>query len=302
MPVVGLDTCICYRCGKTQPHNAYYQSYSKLYGAYKHLPICKKCCDDVYLEYLDLYDDSVRAMKRLCMALDLYFDKSSFTSCDPTDEKVVGKYFRRLNMIQNQGKDFGTSINEGVEFTEKEPDKKKKKNDDDEEEKQAIDPRFIKKWGKGFEAADYDILQEHYKYLTDANPNRDSNQEIFINDLCYTQMQKMKALRDGRVDDYNKLTESYRKSFTQAGLKTVRDSSATDDFVLGVTIETMEKTAPAEYYLDKERYKDFDGLSDYIERFLLRPLRNLQFGTHDRDKEYYVKDEESGDMDAEHEE
>ena len=29
---------------------------------------------------------------------------------------------------------------------------------------------------------------------------------------------------------------------------------------------------------------------DYIKRFLLRPLRNLQYGTTDRDTEFYVKD------------
>lgn len=301
MPV-GIDTCICYRCGKTKPHKDYYQSYSKMYGAYKHLPVCKQCCDEIYLDYFDQYDDSIKAMKRLCMALDLYFDGDLFAKCDPVDVKVVGKYFRKLNMIQYQGKDFGTSIDEGIEFNERAPDKKKKK-DDEDEQKQTIDPRFIKKWGTGFEAADYDILQEHYKYLTDANPNRDSNQEIFINDLCYTQMQKMKALRDGRVDDYNKLTESYRKSFTQAGLKTVRDNSINEDFILGVTIEDMEKYTPAEYYKDKEKYKDHDGIGEYIERFMLRPLRNLQFGTHDRDEEYHVKDEdESGDIDADDEE
>ena len=51
-----------------------------------------------------------------------------------------------------------------------------------------------------------------------------------------------------------------------------------------------------EYYKDKSLYKDFDGLGDYFERFVKRPLRNLMTGSTDRDFEYCVK-EKSGDID-----
>ena len=39
-------------------------------------------------------------------------------------------------------------------------------------------------------------------------------------------------------------------------------------------------------------YKDFDGIGEYFKRFVLRPLKNLQLGTTDRDKEFFVSDEE----------
>ena len=103
----------------------------------------------------------------------------------------------------------------------------------------------------------------------------------------------MKAVREGRVDDYNKLTESYRKTFTQAGLKTVKDTNTIEEFTVGVTAETIEKYTPAEYYKNKSLYKDHDNIGDYINRFLLRPLRNLMQGTKDRDVEFFVKDEET---------
>ena len=106
----------------------------------------------------------------------------------------------------------------------------------------------------------------------------------------------MRAVRESRVDDYNKLTESYRKTFTQAGLKTVQENTVNDDDCWGVWQARIAKYTPEEYYKNKKLYKDFDGLQDYIERFVLRPLRNLMFGTQDRDKEYYVH-EESEDVD-----
>ena len=58
----------------------------------------------------------------------------------------------------------------------------------------------------------------------------------------------------------------------------------------------IEKYTPAEYYKDKKLYRDYDNLGEYISRFLFRPLKNLMFGTQDRDYEYYVKDE--GDTDG----
>ena len=116
------------------------------------------------------------------------------------------------------------------------------------------------------------MLEEHYKYLKKANPDFDSNQEIFIMDLCQIKMQQTRAMMSGRTDDYIKLTESYRKTFAQAGLKTVKESANDDDFSFGLTAQMIEQYSPAEYYKDKERYKDFDGLGDYITRLLTRPL------------------------------
>ena len=43
---------------------------------------------------------------------------------------------------------------------------------------------------------------------------------------------------------------------------------------------------------NKELYKDHDSIGDYMERLVLRPLRNLMHGTIDRDHEYYIKEEE----------
>ena len=47
---------------------------------------------------------------------------------------------------------------------------------------------------------------------------------------------------------------------------------------------------------DTRNYGDFDGIGEYFERFVKRPLRNLMMGGNERDKEYYVHEyEESED-------
>ena len=105
-------------------------------------------------------------------------------------------------------------------------------------------------------------------------------------------MQQTRAMMAGRTDDYIKLTESYRKTFAQAGLKTTPDVAESNNESWGTWISMISKYTPEEYYKDKKLYKDFDGIGEYFKRFVLRPLKNLQLGTTDRDKEFFVSDEE----------
>lgn len=293
--------CVCCSCGEPLALTKFYKSNSVFY-ADGHLPICKECFSSKFGHFAAEYHSNKMAMQRMCMTFDIYFNEAAFDSCDTDDSTVLGNYFRKLNLSQHKGKTFEDSIKEGFDLSgDRKPVKETQEvfnvDNDDEENENAdmIDPADIEKWGAGLEPTDYTILNSHYRLLSSSNPQCDGNAEIFIIDLCYTKMQQMKAVRESRVDDYKKLTESYIKSFTQAGLKTVKDTNAMEDFTIGVNAETIEKYTPAEYYKNRSLYKDHDNIGDYIDRFLLRPLRNLMRGTKDRDAEFFVKDEEEND-------
>ena len=291
-----VEQTICCQCGEELPSTDFYRSCSSMYSALGHLPICKECLKRLYKRYLVEYLSREQAMQRVCMSFDIYYNPQLFENCSYDDQKLIGTYLRRVNLGQYKNKTFDNTIQEG--FVIPRPEKTLQQPDSAEaEEEKPVDKRFIERWGSGLSFLDYQELEKHYLYLKDANPNCDSNQEIFINDLCYSKMQQMKAIREGDVDAYNKLTELYRKTFQQAGLKTTREKGTSDGFTMGVTIDAIEKFTPAEYYKDKKLYRDFDGIGEYIERFMLRPLRNLMHGTSDRDYEYYVKDDEE-DADA----
>ena len=281
---------ICCQCGNELPPNQFFKSSSSLFSGLGHMPICKGCLVREFKKYKIEYQNAQRAMQRLCMMFDIYFDAALFDACKGDDEGVIfGNYMRKTNLGQYKGRTFDTTIEEGFFFTGEKASIDMAKKDDSEES--PIDPRLIEKWGEGLLPLDYSILEDHYKYLKSANPNCDSNQEIFIIDLCYTKMQQMRAVRGNCVDDFNKLTESYRRTFTQAGLKTVQDTSANSEDCWGVWQERIAQYTPEEYYKNKKLYKDFDGIGDYFQRFVMRPLQNLMHGTQDRDPEFCVKDD-----------
>ena len=189
-------------------------------------------------------------------------------------------------MVQNRGKTFDNSLEEGFDFGKTKVSVRPEANDTGR-----IKQTDIAKWGYGFEYDDYKVLNEHYKYLKEANPNCDSNQEIFINDLCMTKMMQLKAAREQRTDDYNKLTDSYRKSFKEAGLKTIQDDSTVDQDCWSSFTSIVSQYTPEEYYKDKTLYYDWDKLGEYYQRHVCRPLDNIVNCTTVRDPEYRVSDE-----------
>lgn len=289
---------VCCTCGDSLIVSKYYKSNSDFYID-SMLPICKDCFSHKFGQYARVFKSNKMAMQRMCIAFDIYFNEDLFDKCDTNDETVIGNYFRQLNMAQHHGKTFDDSINEGAFNLSGDRKKVKGKrvaivdeydNVQEETPEEKINPKDLEKWGLGFDLMDYEILNSHYKFLKNSNPNCDSNQEIFITTLCYTYMKQMKSLREGDVKTYKDMSELYLRTFKEAGLKTVKDSSESENFITGVSIATIEKYTPSEYYKDKQLYKDYDGIGGIIKRFFTRPLKNLQFGTNEPDPEYSIVD------------
>lgn len=291
----------CCRCQQTMElAKFFYHSNSSLYNGTRRMPVCKNCLTDIVEDYIFKYGDRKEAMKRMCMAFDVYYNDDAL---DPVvdDDNFIGQYFKRLNMTQCKGKTFDNSLDEGIKFAGMKFDLKSRKAREKmeaEEKAASIMQDDIKKWGAGFDPEDYDEMNRHYALLKSANPRADGNQENYIMDCCRIKMHQLKASREGRLEDFQKMTELYTKNYKAGNLKSAGDSAIAEDFVFGVTVETIEQTTPAEYYKGKELYRDFDNIGSYFERMIVRPLKNIILGTREKDYEFYVRDEdEDGDDD-----
>lgn len=292
---------VCCHCGDLLDEKNFYSSFSPFYQNGK-LPICKKCFIHHFVNYLNMYHSSKKAMQRMCMAFDIYFNEKLFDSCDTTDnDKVIGNYFRQLNMAQHRNKTFDHTIEDGDVLLSGDRAKIKEKYvalvDDygNESDDEYVKPAVVERWGTGLAPTDYANLEAHYSYLKKSNPHCDSNQEIFIQDLCYAKMQQLKCVASGDMDGYKKMGEYYNNTFQKSRLKVANEGEANSDDCLGVWNSRISQFTPEEYYKNKKLYSDFDSIGDYFRRFILRPLRNLQYGTTDRDEEFYVKDVDDDD-------
>ena len=277
---------LCCHCGERFPHRtSFYKTKSPLYieGI---LPICKECLNRLFVLYTKKFNNPRKAVQRICMAFDIYYSEDVFEGTSIQSDKFFSEYMHTLmtNVSARKKATFDDNLDDGFKFaggksfTAEVVDKATGN----------ISKQDTEKWGGGFSKTDYAIMNEHYDLLKKNNPNCDSNQEIFIIDLCYIKMQQLLAARDGRVDDFNKLTDSYRKTFTQASLKAGQADNVDEGDCYGKFLEMISEYSPEEFYTDKKLFADYDEFGEYMSRMVHRPWSNLVNGTTYRDPEFSI--------------
>ena len=283
---------VCPTCGgKFKELKSFPASQSKMYAGYDyHIPLCRSCLDKIFEHYTEVYGgDEDQAIRRICEKFDIYYDVSLLNASRKITQtrSRIHNYISKANLAQYKDKTYDTTLDEerrGFVTSLEEFEEKK------EDGSTTLTKAAVERWGVGlFSESDYFLLEDHYKMLKRANPNCDSNQEIFIKSLCHLNMLMMKALKENNLDGYARANDQYGKTFTKAGLKTIQETDKNADDCWGIFMEQISQYTPEEYYKDKKLYQDFDGIGKRFERFVLRPLKNLLCKTNERDPEFNVE-------------
>lgn len=105
------ETMKCPTCGEllTNIVKQTYASKSSMWQFLGRVPICKRCVDNIWDEYLEQYSyDVEKAMYYFCMAFDYAFHKKLLESSKKSVEKKGGKVIQRyLTMLNSFGKKNG---------------------------------------------------------------------------------------------------------------------------------------------------------------------------------------------------
>ena len=285
----------CPSCGKhyKKLDTNFPASQSDLYAGWDyHLPICRHCLDLMFNHYTVAYgNDEDAAIRRICEKFDIYYCESLLNASRKItkDRSRIHTYISKANLIQYKGKTYDTTLDEERYDGVIESREQVKENNI------SISASAVDRWGVGFTEMDYKNLDEHWRMLKKQNPNADSNQDIFIRDLCNINMLKIRALQNGDSKEYANLVEQYAKTFKQAGLRTIEEKDSSNDETFCMTLGFISDYTPEEFYKDKTLYADWDNIGDYIDRHVTRPMVNLETGSDIRDKEYFVPEEEDYD-------
>jgi hypothetical protein len=263
-------------------------SQSELYAGWEyHLPICKRCMDRLFEHYTEVYGgDEDTAIRRICEKFDIYYSVSLLNASRKItkNRSRIHTYISKANLVQYKGKTYDTTLDEERKDSVVE-------NPDDIEDfsQYKLTPKMIKFWGSGYEPMVYPTLQGYYDELLKLCAEKpDVKKQKMMKNLCLLEYQMQINIQAGK--DIGTLSNSYKAMFEAAELKTENADISNDAF--GRWIMDIEKYCPAEFYQDKKKYHDFFGIVEYIERFMFRPLKNLIFGTKEKEKEYWVNDED----------
>lgn len=281
--------CSCCGKGFNSLKNNFQKTNSPLYQANDgYLPWCKSCTD-LYMNILVGFysQNEEHAIEHFCQQVDWVYDIEPLKCAREisSDRSRISSYAAKKNLNVGNRKTYFDTLRYNYEQKQHEviTSREQAKSEDSTITASAID-----RWGVGFTEQDYKNLDEHYRMLKKVNPNIDSNQEIFVKDLCNIHMLKIHALQNGDSKEYATLVEQYAKTFKQAGLRTVEEKDSSNDETFCMTLGFISDYTPEEFYQDKELYADWDKIGEYMERHILRPMMNLETGSDVRDKEFFV--------------
>ncbi len=285
----------CMMCGNswdTQKNHFSKSAHPKYQSNDGYIEICNECRDRYYKRLIDLYSgNEEHAIRHMCIEFGWVYHIDALTASRQisVERSRISHYLAKKNL--------GQTASIGITYFDSMKHEYQNRLDDVIEsreqaksESSTITASAVDRWGVGFAEADYKNLDEHYRMLKKNNPNADNNQEIFIKDLCNINMLKIHALQNGDSKEYATLVEQYAKTFKQAGLRTIEEKDNSNNETFGVTLAIISEYTPEEFYKDKQLYEDWDGLGEYYDRHICRPMQNLMFDENVRDKEFYVPD------------
>lgn len=271
--------CLC--CGSEYSESNYYNSNSKFYSNTGKIPYCKQCIERFYLYFFDKYTEDgclnpeKKAVKRICMAFDIYFREDVFNSSmkkvkDGTmNVSLIGQYMRIIQLLQyNRNKETYENT-----ITQEEKDGLVAAPISDISESRNVDEETIRFFGAGFNDADYEFLKREYDDWIARHECKTKAQEEVFKRLCFKQLEILKATQRG--EDTKDLDATFQKLLETAKLQPKQNAGDTtaDNQTFGTLIDKWENTRPLPE-IDEE-LKDVDKIALYINIFFKGHLAKM---------------------------
>lgn len=252
------------------PISEFYTSTSHFYANGK-FNICKSCLKEYVYESNG--DINVNKLKNIFRIYDIPFFVKEWESAVGDKSETIGVYLKNiyLNHKNQSWLDGDIQENDFVKTNEL----------------GIMDEELIARWGEGWSMSELQWLERDYtEWLTHHDCDKLSIQKL-VQMICIKELEIRNARQSGKPTD--KLEKSLMEIMNSSNL-TPRNMSAVNETdsskIFGVWIKDIEQNRPAEYFEDKTIYEDYDGIKDYFERFVLRPMKNLLTGSRDFDKEF----------------
>lgn len=262
----------CFYCGKEYVDSNYYKSFGNFFNNIGKIPYCKQCIEKFYQYYFDKYTNEgclnpeEKAVKRVCMAMDVYYTEANFDSAMNKIKKgdinisPMGQYMRTIGFTQYKDKSYDDTVS-----------------DDDKKELAAslmdmsnvserkVDQKTIEFFGAGFTDEDYEFLQREYNDWTARHECQTKAQEEVFKRIVFKQLEILKATRLG--EDTKNLDATFRDLLDTAKLQPKQNSgeAVSDAQTFGTLIDKWENTRPIPEV--EEELKDVDKIGLLIHIF-----------------------------------
>ncbi len=279
----------CLICGNMYPKQI--GNYPKT-GApiYQHnngyVPYCNACCTQRYEGWVKKYGNEMKAIRRACEWLDLYYDPDV---AEKTSGGIVG-YAALLKQSDKNSysKTWDDTLDAEAVYA----------STNLSEMSQAV-KEGIELFGEGFPNDAYPMmLRTYHEYIDPLGNTVTAGQKKSARFLSSLEYRCMEAIRTDK-SNASALSSSLTRAIKESGFDTVQEqSAANDEDTFGQWLEKIEMYTPAQY-VKQTPYKDIDNLGEYYDRFVRRPIENLlNRASQMQPDELFITDEEADETDV----
>jgi hypothetical protein len=288
----------CRKCGISKIGDDFYKSTEPDLDSNGRMSICKLCVKGIVDTFIASEGSVEHGFLKTCKKLNILYDSVSVEKTiakteemkndNKLTEMIFGIYLRQLFAVYPSNSD--------LQFKESEEPIVVTSVDEKTEE---IDPIMVKledEWGKGLESDDYVFLENELARWESTHRSDTMAEKTLLRHIAYKQFEIRRARQQNPND--TDLSTSLIKQL-QDLLKTASiDPGKANASGQGKGMESfsafikmIETTEPAEYYSDKDLFKDVDNIGFYFEKYVTRPLKNFVMGSRD----FNVETEQEGD-------
>lgn len=287
-----VESNYCRRCMNTKPIKDFFLAVDKFLDINGYLSICKECVSKIYVGFYNSQHDLDRAIFKTCKAINVLYSQPAVEATRThlrnqekleDDEKVFGIYKTKIaSTMRGVGAaKMGESVSMDFTFqTETSVIPEYLEGEASFDGAQGV----VEFWGgEGhFSTEDYRFLEKELAEWKQSYSCQTKAEEFYIKQACLLTLQLEQARTEGKTGD--NILKSMQELLKGGGLTPAQQniaSSGKGTETWGIFIKNIEETTPAEYFKDKELFKDVDGIGEYIKKYITRPLKNFVTGSRD---------------------
>ena len=277
----------CRRCEKNQKKIMYHSAVDFDLDKNLSMSICKTCVNEIFDYNLLVSGNNLNdAIYKTCRTLNVMYLESVVDSLklhlNKKEEKglkveIFGLYKSHLGRWISLNKGVPATFNENKNVFVRD-ENNDVLTDETEEDKEYL----IKMWGDGFTKEDYSFLEHELAQWQGSHSSNSHGEIVLLKEICYVQLD-LRNSRMGTVKDTSSSLKKLIEAMKAGGFdpaKVSQANSGTNKETWGMFLKVIEETTPAEYFKDKELYKDFDNQDTYFQNYIRRPAINFYSSTH----------------------
>ena len=289
-PIVNTGESIfyCRRCAKLKKETDFYKTFDTFLDTNNRLSICSECIAEIYALIYNTEHSMERTIYRLCRLLNIKYDLSAVQATitqlenqgkPPDDNTCFGIYKSKLI---RRGAGISGEANLEGDFTFQEDTTSPSRDSAQSGDFDSFET-VSEFWGSTkYSVDDYRFLERELSEWKRSYSCQNKAEEFFMKQICLKALELEKArVEEKSVDAILKSMQDLLKNAALTPAQQTAASSGKGTETWGLFIKTIEETTPAEFYKDKTLFADFDNIGAYIQKYIVRPLKNFVTGSRD---------------------